>query len=421
MKKLLALGMTAVMVSSVLTGCGKTSSKYLLDIKYADYVKICDYKGVSATKVNFEITDEQVQEEIQNEIYDNVTYDPITDRGVQEGDYVNIDYEANLEGTASEDYSGEDEDYMIGEEFLYPEVEKALVGMKTGEEKEVEVKLTEDFVMDEKDIGKKLSVKVTLNEISVENVPEYNDDYIKEYTDFDTMEKYEESVKQNLIKSTEDEYKYAAQQEIFTFLIDNSTFNGYPQELYDSCKENYDSANESYASMYGMELDEYLDIFGLDEETMEKDILDSVNYELVVGTIAQAEGIDCTDKEIKDFINEVYEDYGYDSAEEFSADYTNEEIGSELIYEKVADFLYENASFREISEEEYLKQQEAEYEMGEEDGEVDESEIDESEVDEETDEEVTEEEDSTKEEETDVSEETDAEESESAEQTSEAE
>lgn len=420
-KKISAIGAALLMTAALLTGCGKGTSKYLMDIQYSDYVTLCDYKGVEATKVNFEITKDQIQEQIDMNLYDYVTYDPITDRGVQDGDYVNIDYAASMDGAESEDYSGEGEDAMIGEGFLYPEMEDALIGMKTGETKDVKVALTEDFVMADEDVGKELSVKVTLNEISKENLPEYNEEFVKENTDYDTMEKYEESVKDELTKSSEEEYKSVAVEDIMAFLVDNSDFNGYPQELYDSCKENYDSTNEYYASMYGMELDEYLDLFGLDEATQEQEILDSVNYELVVGAIAQAEGIDCTDKEIKDFIDEVYEDYGYDSAEEFSEDYTDEEIGYELLYEKVTDFLYENATFKEISEEEYLKQQEAEYEMDEEDGEVDESEVDESEIDEEADDKVTDEEDSTKEEETDVSEETDIEVSEPAEQTSEAE
>lgn len=360
MKKILTMGMIVVMLASGLTGCGKASSEYLLDEKYSDYVKLCDYKGVEATKVNFTITDEQVKEQIDMSLYDNATYDPITDRGVQKGDYVNIDYVATLDGAESEDYSGEDEDAMIGEGFLYPEMEEALVGMKTGEKKDVEAVLTEDFALADEDVGKKLSIKLTLNEISVEIVPEYNEEYVKEYTDYDTMEKYEESVKKELTESSEEEYKSVSVDEIMAYLVDNSQFSGYPQELYDKCKENYDSANEYYASMYGMELDEYLDMFGLDEETQKQEILDSVNYELVVGAIAQAEGMDCTEKEISDFIKESYAEYGYASEEEFSEDYTDEDIGYELLYQKVMDFLYDNASFKEISEEEYLKQQEEE-------------------------------------------------------------
>lgn len=358
MKKTQALGLTAVLMAALLSGCGNTSSEYLLDVKYSKYVKLCNYKGVEATKVKFDITEADVQEQIEQNLYDYVTYDVVTDRGIETGDYANIDYVATMDNEEAEGYSGEGEDILVGEGYIYPEVEEALVGMKTGEDKTVGVTLTDEYA-EEEDVGKKLSVKVTLNEISVENLPEYNEEFVQENTDFNTTEEYEESVKKEMQESKEEEYKYVAAEEIMAYLVDNSEFDGYPQELYDECKENYDSSNEYYASMYGMELEDYLDTFGLDEETQKQDIEDNVQYEIVVGAIAQAEGIDCTEKEITDFIKDVYADYGYESEDAFSADYSNDEIGYELIYEKVIDLLYENAEFNEISEEEYLQEQEA--------------------------------------------------------------
>lgn len=360
MKKIFAIGMTVVMTASILTGCGKASSEYLLDVKYSDYVTLCDYKGVEASKVTFEITEDKIKEQVEQNIYEEVTYDPVTDRGVEMGDYANINYTAVLDDEISIDYSGDDEDIMVGEGFIYPEVEEALIGMKTGDKKTVEVTLTEDFAENEEDVGKKLSLKITLNEITVENIPEYNEEYVKEHTEYSSIEEYEESIKQELLESTEEEYKYVAVEEIMAYIIDNSKFDGYPQELYDSCKENFDSSNEFYASMYGMEVEEYLNMLGLDEAAQEREIINNVNYELVVGAVAQAEGIDCSEQEISDFIKEVYADYGYESEKEFSEDYTEDEVGFELIYEKVMDFLYENAQLKEISEEEYLERENAE-------------------------------------------------------------
>ncbi len=369
MKKTLALGLTVVMMAGLLSGCGNTSSEYLLDVKYSKYVKLCNYKGVEATRVKFDVTEDDVQGQIEENLYDYVTYDVVTNRGIETGDYANIDYAATLDGEEAEDYSGEGEDILVGEGYIYPEVEEALVGMKTGEDKTVEVSLTDEYA-EEEDVGKKLSVKVTLNEISVENVPEYNEEFVKENTDFETMEEYEEAVKKDLQESKEEEYKYAAAEEIMAYLIDNSEFDGYPQELYDECKENYDSSNEYYASMYGMELQDYLDMFGLDEETQKQEIEENVQYEIVIGAIAQAEEIDCTEQEIADFIKEVYADYGYESEDAFSADYSDDEIGYELIYEKVMDLLYENAEYKEISEEEYLLEQQEDMYI-EEDGDSD--------------------------------------------------
>ena len=118
---------------------------------------------------------------------------------------------------------------------------------------------------------------------------------------------------------------------------------------------------QELANNITMELDEFLELFGIDEETKKEEILSNVNYELVIGAIAQAEGIDCTEKEVNEYVDEIYGDYGYESAEAFLKDYTLEEIGYDLIYQKVCDFLYENATFVEKAESDYLAEQEAMY------------------------------------------------------------
>lgn len=360
MKKKLALGLTGIMVLSALTGCGQASSKYLLDVDYSDYVKLCEYTGLNAEKVTVDVTDEEIQEQIESNMYDFVTYDPVTDRGIEVGDCANIDYTATIDGQESEDYSGESEDVFVGEGYLYPELEDALVGMKTDESKQVEVVLTEDYAI-EGDVGKTLSVDVTVNEITIENLPEYNEEFVKENTDYDTIEAYEASVKEELLAYKEESYKYDAIDTMMSYIIDNSEFDGYPDELYTQCEENYDGSNEYYAAMYGMELDDYLELMGIDEDTKKEEITENVNYELVVGAIAQKEKFDCTEDEINEFVSANYADYGYESEDEFLEDYSEEEVGYEIIYEKVIDFLYENAEFTEISEEEYLEEHAEEY------------------------------------------------------------
>ncbi len=387
MKRKLGIGLVGIMAISALSGCGKTTSGYLLDIDYAKYVTICDYKGVEATKVIYDVTDDEVQETISDNMYDYASYDEVTDRGIEIGDCVNVDYTATLDGEVSEDYSSEDEDAVVGEGILYSEVEDALIGMKTDESKSVEVVLTDEFA-EEEDVGKKMTVEVKVNDISVENLPEYNEAFVKENTDYKTMADYEKSIKEELLKEKEEEYKYVTAGEIMEYIVSNSTFDGYPEELYEQCESEYDSNNEYNAGMYGMELKEYLDFFGITDEVRKQDIEDSVNQELIIGVIAKKEGLGCTSKQIKQYAKDVYEDYGYDEVDEFMEDYSEQEIGYQIIYEEVIDFLYKNAKYNEISEEEYLEEQEAEFsddysdedeeeiELDEESGEKDESEED---------------------------------------------
>ena len=356
MKKIIALGMASVLIMAGITGCGQ-SNPYLKNISYSKYVDLCDYKGVEASKVTFEITDEEVQSAIDEEMYDYVTYDPITDRAAKEDDYANVTYKTTIDGKENENYSAQDEDVVIGEDYLFPEVEEELVGMKTGDNKKIDVEITEDYAYDDADIGKKATVDVTLNEISKEIVPEYNDDFVKENTEYKDKAEYEAAKKKELKESREEEYKSAAVQEIMQYLLDNSKFNGYPDDLYTECEENYNNDNEYSASMYGMELSEFEEMLGLDEDTKKQDIINNVNSELIMGAIAQKEKISCSKKEVDQFVKDNYATYGYESAEDFLKDYSEEEVGYQLTYQKVADFLYDNAKLTEISEDEYNEQQ----------------------------------------------------------------
>ena len=356
MKKIIALGMASVLIMAGITGCGQ-SNPYLKNISYSKYVDLCDYKGVEASKVTFEITDEEVQSAIDEEMYDYVTYDPITDRAAKEDDYANVTYKTTIDGKENENYSAQDEDVVIGEDYLFPEVEEELVGMKKGDNKKIDVEITEDYAYDDADIGKKATVDVTLNEISKEIVPEYNDDFVKENTEYKDKAEYEAAKKKKLEESREEEYKSAAVQEIMQYLLDNSKFNGYPDDLYTECEENYNNDNEYSASMYGMELSEFEEMLGLDEDTKKQDIINNVNSELIMGAIAQKEKISCSKKEVDQFVKDNYATYGYESAEDFLKDYSEEEVGYQLTYQKVADFLYDNAKLTEISEDEYNEQQ----------------------------------------------------------------
>lgn len=360
MKKKVIIGCMAVIMAWNMTGCGG-SDDYLLDEDYSKYVTLCEYKGIEATKVLYDVTDEEVLEAIDEDMYEYVTYDVITDRAAEEGDYANVTYTTTVDGEESEDYSGEEEDVVIGEGYIFPEVDEILVGMNSGDSKKIELTITEDYAYNEDDAGKKATIEITLNEINEENFPEYNDDFVKNNTDYNDKEEYETAKKEELLSSKEEEYKYVAVQEILQYLLDNSEFNGYPDTLYQQCEEIYNSDNEYSASMYGMELEEFEELLGLDEDTKKQDIENNVNAELLIGAIARKEDITCSKKEISQFVKDYYADYGYENEEEFLEDYSEEEIGSQIVYEKVADFLYENASLIEISEEEYNAQQEELY------------------------------------------------------------
>lgn len=369
MKKYIRLAASLAFMAVFATGCGK------------DYVKLGEYKGIEAERVVCEISDEELEEAVEGMMDDYVTYDDVTDRAAKKGDYVNVDYViTKLDGEAYEPedeedyYSGYGEDVTIGEEEIYPEVEKALIGMNKGDKKTVTAKLTDDFV-DEDMAGKTAEIEVTLNEISVENKPDYNDAFVKENLDYETTAEYEADLKEQLLEEKEEEYKYETVSQIIQTIIDNSKFNGYDKEMYADCEEEYNSNNEQMAAMYGMELSDYEGLVGIDDATKKEDILSMVHEHQVVEAIARAEGITVEDTEVNEFVEGIYEDYQYESADAFINDYGMDYLKYDFLSDKVYDFLYDNAKLTDITEEEYNERLEAEYEDYEEDEEADGEEI----------------------------------------------
>ena len=354
------LGIIALIIMVVfLSGCGKQTSKYLLDIDYSDYVTVCDYNNVKATKVTFEVSETDVRQQINQDMYAYVTYEPVTDRGAKEGDFVNIDYTGVIDGVELAEYTDTARDFLLGEGYLYKEADEALIGMKPDEEKTVSIVLDKTTAKNESEVGKTLVLTIKLNEISVENLPDYNDAFVQTNLGFNSVEAYEASVRAKLEYTKKEQYKNVAVEEIMTYLRENSVFDTYPQELYDECKENFETINTQYAQQFNMDLDAYLNLYGIDEDQKEQMIISNVNTALIVGAIAQKEEIDCTDDVVEAYYQANYEQYGYDNAADFKVDYKERQIGYEIIYEKVADLLYNSASLTSMTEEEYLNQQEA--------------------------------------------------------------
>lgn len=375
MKKKVGIGLVFVMVLSMCYGCGKKTSKYLVDVDYSDYVTVCDYKGVPASKVTFTVSEEEIQQRINDDLYAYVTYETITDRGAREGDYVNIDYKGSIDGVELAEYTESSMDMLLGEGYFFEEAEAAMVGMKAGDEKKLNIVLDEATAINEDEFGKTLALSITLNEISVEHLPEYNSDFVKTNMGFESTEAYEESLKAELENSKKEQYKTAAIEEILNYLYENSVFDKYPQELYDQCEEDFDTLNSQYAKEYEMELDEYLELYGIDEEIKEQILIEEVNYRMIIGAIAQAENIDCTEEEVEEFVQTHYEAYGYENATDFRQQYTDMQMGYEALFEKVTEFLYDNASLTTIDESEYMNQQMEEYDTDEEEIDFDETEL----------------------------------------------
>lgn len=360
MKRKVLLLATAICTVSLLAGCsekdGSTESSATganaSTESYEEYVTLGEYKGLDVQLIKAEVTDDMVDDEIDMLLEDNAVYTPISDRGAAEGDTVNINYTGKIDGQEFDGGSAEDFELELGSGYLLDDLESQIIGMKSGETKDLNVSVPADYIEDtvEEDAPDKDAVfTVTVNSVSEKSLPEYSDEFIAGVTDYKTTAEYEEGTKKELLASLESDNRSTAGMDALSQVMENSTFNGYPQELYDSCKQEYDAMNEMYAEMLGVDVAD----FDTDEEETKSTIESIVNEKMVCAAIAAAENISVSDEEYQKYLEDNYALYDYASAAEYEETESKESLMNEILTEKIYNFLIDNAKITEISEDEY--------------------------------------------------------------------
>lgn len=368
MKKTICVALSLCLAFSGAYGCSKKDSKSSASVSSDqeleaaanqlsynpdDYVTLGDYKNLEGYEVSCTVTDEELEEEIDSQLYYSAEYTDITDRGAKEEDYITIDFTASVDGTEVEDCKETDYEFQLGNGDFNDTIEEKLMGTKVGDSITVDMEIPEDLsATNAGDMGT-FEVKVT--KLQLENVPEYNLDFVKANSEFETIEEYEANLKEDLLAYKEQDYFSETAYELLDKVIANSTFKeDYPQELYDTCKEEFYSDNEATAEMLGMEVDEYLkDFCGYEDQDIENEILSIIKQHLTVYSIALKEDLMITDEEYTEYVDSVVAEFGYSDAAELEAEYSEAAIRYSAVFDNVTSLLYENANLTEISEEEY--------------------------------------------------------------------
>lgn len=320
----------------------------------SDYVTLGAYTGFEVDKVATEVTDEDVEEEIELEMEENATETDVDEAG--DGDYLDIDYQVLVDGEAVdiENYgetieggSEEGRSLMIGFAELGTELDEALIGVTAGDTLSVDVTLDGDTFGEDLD-GVEATIEVTVNRVYTYVTPELTDEYVQEYTDYDTVEEYTAAVQESLETSTEEYNLYEAGELALSLAVAEATFSGYPEDLYESTYEEYDELYTYYAEMFGMERSDLVS-----DDDLAAAAENEVCTLLVIQVIAGAEGLELTEEEYAEYIEESLDDYGVESEEELYEYYEEEDIRAEALREKVCEFILDNSTLVEMSQDEY--------------------------------------------------------------------
>ncbi len=297
-------------------------------------VTLGEYKGLEVEVPSAQVTDEEIQAELDKEREQNSRVLDVDDRAVEQGDIIKLDFEGSVDGEAFEGGKGEDYELTIGSGSFIPGFEDQLVGAKIGEEKEVNVTFPEEYHA--KDLAGKAAVfQCTVKEIKVKELPELDDEFAQEVSEFDTLEEYKEDIKKNLTERKEKEAKAAREAAAVEKAVANAQMeipdamvNGQVRQMADDFARRIQSQ--------GLTVEQYFQFTGMDSEKllaqMRPEALKRIQNSLVLEAIAKAEDIQISDERLEEELVKMAETYKMelDKLKEMLGDYEKENMKKDL-------------------------------------------------------------------------------------------
>ena len=307
---------------------------------YGTVKKLGQYKGLEVTLGSAEVTDEEVENEINAALEDSAYTEPV-DRAARSGDVVNIDYVGKKDGVAFDGGTAEVYDLELGSHTFIDGFEEGLIGAKKGDVKDLNLKFPDEYHAEEL-AGKDVVFTVTVNEVKEKTVPELTDDWVKEYTggELKTADEFRKDVRQKLEDYRRQDVEAKAQNELVSQIIASSELEPSVEAIeyeYQTMIGMYDE----YAAMMGVTTDEYLEAYGVDPQAMRIQLSyyaeESVKQRLMEDAIIKAEGLKVTDADKQ----ALADGYGY-SVEEMEGIY-GDQFDDYVKSYMIVRYIYDNA------------------------------------------------------------------------------
>ena len=309
-------------------------------------VKLGKYKGVEVEKMDIDVTDEEVDAEIDKQRNTNARTIEVTDRAVAMNDIVTLDFEGFVDGVAFQGGKGTDYPLTIGSGAFIPGFEEQLVGFEIGKEGDVNVKFPEDYQAEEL-AGKDATFKCTVKAIKAKELPELNDEFASDVSDFDTLKEYKEDVKKNLVEKKTNEEKAKREDAVVKAVIEDSEME-LPEAMIDTQARQIVNDFAQRLQMQGMNIDQYLQYTGNTVDKMLEQVrpqaIERIQARLVLEAVAAAENITVSDEEFEDEIKKMAEQYKMEveKLKELMPESELKTMRDDMAVQKAADFLVEN-------------------------------------------------------------------------------
>ena len=267
-------------------------------------VELGEYKGVEVTKADAEVTDADVEEELKKVQDQNSRTVSVEDRAVKDGDMTVIDFEGFIDGEAFDGGKGENYPLTIGSHSFIDTFEEQMIGMNIGEEKELNVTFPEDYHAENLK-GKPATFKVTVKEIKEKQLPELDDDFAQDVSDFDTLAEYKDDLKKKIAERKESEAKAKKESEAIEKVVEAAKMD-IPQAMIDTQVNRMLEDFAMRLQQQGLSVEQYFQYTGMTAdkimEEMKPEAVKRIKNSLVLEAVAKAENIEVSEEEFEEMI-----------------------------------------------------------------------------------------------------------------------
>lgn len=311
-------------------------------------VKLGKYKGIELKKVEYNVSDADVDHELGHMQEKNARLVSVEDRAVENGDITVIDFEGFVDGKAFEGGKAENHELTIGSNTFIPGFEEQIIGMKIDEEKDINVKFPEEYFSEELK-GKDAIFKIKLHEIKKKEMPALDDEFAKDVSEFDTLKELKASIKEKIEEENKNKAKYETEDAAVKAVCDNVEID-IPSGMIETETDNMVKEIEQRLSYQGMKLENYLQMIGKTNEEFRKEYEEqaktSVKSRLVLEAIIKAENIEADSEKVNAKIKEMAEMYGQKEEQLKENEAFVKYLEESLKNERAVEFIVENAKIK---------------------------------------------------------------------------
>ena len=286
---------------------------FTAEVALKPQVELGQYKGIEVEPIHVEVTEDEINARIDRERENNSRMIDIDDRPVENGDLIRLDYEGTISGEPFDGGKGTDYPLTIGSNSFIPGFEEQLIGSKIGEDRDIVVTFPDDYHAEELR-GKVAVFACKVNSIQKKELPEADDEFAQDVSEFDTLAEFKEDIRKNILESKENEAKRQREAVIVDKIIENAQMD-IPEAM---IREQVDRMKESFtrqiqSQFQGITVEQYMQLTGMDaqklDEQMRPEALKRIQNSLVLEAIADAENIEISDERLDEEFQKMADSY----------------------------------------------------------------------------------------------------------------